>query len=123
MKYLIAKIKLYNTNRATEGDKIMYKSMMIDEFEQLEKRNQLAIIDVREADEYESGHIKAAKNMPLSTLQVMAETVDQEQEYYIICHSGGRSQMACEIFSSLGYDVFNVMGGMSAWRGEITSEM
>ncbi|MGX7244692.1 rhodanese-like domain-containing protein [Enterococcus quebecensis] len=97
----------------------MYKSIMIDEFEQLEKRNNIAIIDVREDDEYRSGHIKGAKSLPLSGLQETAESLDKEQPYYIICLSGGRSQMASEYFASLGYDVTNVMGGMSAWRGEV----
>lgn len=97
--------------------------MMIDEFEQLQKRNQLEIIDVREVDEYQSSHINEAKNMPLSTLQETAETLDKAQEYYIICHSGGRSQMASEYFASLGYNVTNVMGGMSAWRGDVTRGM
>ncbi len=99
----------------------MYKSMMIDEFEQLEKRNQLAIVDVREEDEYVSGHIKGAKNMPLSQLQETATSLDKTKSYYIICHSGGRSQMASEYFASLGYDVTNVMGGMSAWRGDVVN--
>ncbi|WP_348922304.1 rhodanese-like domain-containing protein [Enterococcus rotai] len=99
----------------------MYKSMMIDEFEQVEKRNELAIIDVREEDEYVSGHIKGAKNMPLSMLQETAESLEKEQSYYIICQAGGRSQMASEYFASLGYDVTNVMGGMSAWRGDVVN--
>lgn len=97
----------------------MYKSIMIDEFEQLEKRNEVAIIDVREDDEYMSGHIKGAKNMPLSTLKETAESLDKDQPYYIICQAGGRSQMASDYIASLGYDTTNVMGGMSAWRGEV----
>ncbi|MGM0219922.1 rhodanese-like domain-containing protein [Enterococcus sp. AZ126] len=101
----------------------MYKAMMIDEFEQLEKRNDLAIIDVREDDEYVSGHIKGAKSMPLSTLQETAESLDKAQSYYIICQAGGRSQMASEYFASLGYDVTNVMGGMSAWEGNVTDDV
>lgn len=99
----------------------MYKSIMIDEFEQLEKRNELAIIDVREEDEYALGHIKEAKNLPLSNLRETASSLEKTQPYYIICHSGGRSQMASEYFASLGYDVTNVMGGMSAWRGDVVS--
>lgn len=99
----------------------MYQSIMIDEFEQKQKRNELAIIDVREIDEYQFAHIKEAKNMPLSSLQETAAALDKNQLYYIICHSGGRSQMASEYFASLGYNVTNVMGGMSAWRGEVVS--
>ncbi|MFK4566022.1 rhodanese-like domain-containing protein [Enterococcus sp. UD-01] len=101
----------------------MYQSIMVDEFEQLEKRNKLAIIDVREEDEFEAGHIKGAKNFPLSTLQESAEKLNPEQPYYVICHSGGRSQMACEYLAASGYQVTNVMGGMSAWKGTVTDEM
>jgi rhodanese-related sulfurtransferase len=101
----------------------MYQSIMVDEFEQLEKRNKLAIIDVREEDEFEAGHIKGAKNFPLSTLQESAEKLNPEQHYYVICHSGGRSQMACEYLAASGYQVTNVMGGMSAWKGTVTDEM
>lgn len=99
----------------------MYKSIMIDEFEQLEKRNELAIIDVREEDEYVSGHIKGSKSLPLSSFQETAKSLDKAQDYYIICHSGGRSQMASEYLGSLGYNVTNVLGGMSAWRGEVVN--
>lgn len=97
----------------------MYQSISMPEFEQLEKRNQLAILDVREADEYAQGHIHNAQLFPLSLIQDHAPSLDAEPEYYVICHSGARSAMASQYLADLGYKITNVMGGMSAWRGEV----
>lgn len=97
----------------------MYQTKMIDEFEQLQKKQPLAIIDVREEEEYASGHISEAISLPLSQIQERVDLLDKEQAYYVICHSGGRSQMACEFLAAKGYQVTNVLGGMSAWKGEL----
>ena len=97
----------------------MYKSIGMPEFYQDAKRQNLPIIDVREVDEYEAGHVPTAKNLPLSTLAKNFEALDKEQPYYLICQAGGRSARAAEFLSQQGFDVTNVMGGTSAWPGEM----
>ena len=56
----------------------MYKSIGMPEFYQEAKRHQLPIIDVREIDEYEAGHVPNAKNLPLSTLGETFVTLEKE---------------------------------------------
>ncbi|WP_161878450.1 rhodanese-like domain-containing protein [Alkalibacterium sp. MB6] len=94
----------------------MFNSMSMPEFDEYYRKNDtINLIDVREVDEYESGHIPIAKNMPLSEFPV---ELDKEKTYYVICQSGGRSTTACQYLANNGYDVVNVMGGMSAWKGD-----
>lgn len=97
----------------------MYQTRGMDEFKQLHKKQTVKIIDVREEEEYIRGHISKAIHLPLSQIQERLALLDKEQEYYVICQSGGRSQIACEFLASQGYQVINVLGGMSAWQGEI----
>ncbi|MFV0557562.1 MAG: rhodanese-like domain-containing protein [Enterococcus sp.] len=97
----------------------MYNSIFIDEFSQQAKRTALAIVDVRELAEFQNGHIPTAQNLPLSSLTTTYQKLDKETPYYIICHAGGRSAQASDFLAQQGYDVTNVMGGMSAWKGSL----
>lgn len=85
---------------------------------ELEKRlkSNIQLIDVRMPAEFHRGHIKEAKNVPLS--QIGQFSPANEETIYVICHSGMRSKMAAKKLKKKGYDVVNVRGGMSAWTGE-----
>lgn len=98
----------------------MYKTMTNDEFYQKTKRASLAILDVRESDEFAAGHIPEAKNLPLSELAEGYQELGKSTAYYVICHSGGRSARACEFLSAQGFDVTNILGGMMAWKGALS---
>lgn len=101
----------------------MYQSISMDEFYQKSKRESIAIIDVREADEYDNGYIVGAKNLPLSILTENANSLNKATNYYIVCQSGGRSAQACAYLADKEkLAVTNVMGGMSTWKGEIVHE-
>ena len=97
----------------------MIKAISREEFTQKEKREPLEILDGREVDEIPQGHIKTAQNLPVSELIEQIKNLEKDKYYYVICHSGARSQMASEFLSQQGFQVTNVLGGMSAWRGEI----
>lgn len=91
------------------------------EFEQLLSKNKtIAILDVRELDEYRSGHIPNAISLPLSIIQGQVSNLSLKEPYYVICYSGARSQRACQYLASHGFQVINVMGGMSAYRGLVS---
>ena len=73
------------------------------------------VIDVREPDEYEAGHVPGAELIPLGTVAEHLDRFVADGTTYVICKSGGRSMRACELASSQGYDVVNVTGGTGAW--------
>ncbi|WP_042160655.1 rhodanese-like domain-containing protein [Paenibacillus gorillae] len=85
----------------------------------LNEGQQLNLIDVREIDEWESGHIKEASSLPLSELQERVNELDKDADLIIVCRSGNRSGRACEFLQAQGYKVTNMTGGMLQWQGEV----
>ena len=73
------------------------------------------IIDVREDDEFASGHAPGATNIPLSTFAEHFEEIPKDGTVYLICQAGGRSARAGDYLESQGYDVVNVEGGTGDW--------
>ncbi|WP_339260381.1 rhodanese-like domain-containing protein [Lysinibacillus sp. FSL K6-3209] len=79
----------------------------------------LKIIDVREVDEVQSGHIPGMMNMPLGLLEFRMHELNKNESYIIVCRSGARSGRATQFLESQGFDVTNMVGGMLAWEGEV----
>lgn len=73
------------------------------------------VVDVRETDEYVSGHVPGALSVPLSALASNTDAFSDTAVNYVICQAGGRSMRACEYLESLGKSVVNVAGGTGAW--------
>ncbi len=70
------------------------------------------ILDTREIDEYEAGHIHGAKHIPLSELRDRYTEIPKDVPVYIHCRSGQRSYNAVLMLKSKGYDkVVNISGG------------
>lgn len=69
------------------------------------------IIDVREPNEYEEGHIKGARSIPLSQLKGRVSEVPKDKPVYIHCRSGQRSYYALTYLKNLGFEnIKNVSG-------------
>lgn len=87
--------------------------------ERLERGEELYIVDVREPQEWEEGHIPGAKHIPLGQLPERFRELEEEREWFVVCRSGGRSGLACELLSEYGYNAVNMTGGLLAWRGKL----
>ena len=90
------------------------KEITFNDFYQLYQKESLAVLDVREVDEFETLHLEGARNLPLSQLADTFDQLDKSQSYYVICKSGMRSARACQFLAEKGYEVINVQGGMDA---------
>ncbi|MDF1593313.1 MAG: rhodanese-like domain-containing protein [Desulfobacterales bacterium] len=77
------------------------------------------ILDVRQPNEYESGHIPGAKLIPLPDLTDRLAEIDPKKPAIVYCAVGGRSRVAAQMLSGKGYhSVYNLSGGFKAWQGK-----
>ncbi|MGI6754894.1 MAG: rhodanese-like domain-containing protein [Atopobiaceae bacterium] len=71
------------------------------------------IVDVREPDEFATGHIKGAINIPLSRYREFEQMLPhKDATLYLYCASGARSSRACKFLSKMGYSSVCNMGGV-----------
>lgn len=75
----------------------------------------LGVLDVREQDEWDHGHIDGAVHVPLSELPGRLDEVPTEQTL-VVCKAGGRSAQAVGWLVQQGRDAVNLDGGMLDWE-------
>ena len=78
------------------------------------------IIDVRTKEEYESGHIKGAINIPVDDINSI--DIDKTKKIIVYCKSGKRSNNAANILLNKGYKYIYDMGGINNWQYEVVGE-
>ena len=74
------------------------------------------VIDVRQPDEYRTGHIAGAKLIPLNKLNSRMKELPQSREIVCVCASGNRSGSATRMLVKAGFNAVNLKGGMNSWR-------
>ena len=77
------------------------------------------VLDVRTEKEFKQGHIEGAQLLDFMDQTLFdegLEKLDKNKTYYIYCRSGRRSNMAAVRMQEQGFKVFDLKGGMNAWR-------
>ncbi len=77
------------------------------------------VLDVRSAEEFATGHIVNARNIPQESLADSLDSIKKYREKPVIvcCESGVRSAAATKLLKAQGYTtVFNLSGGLATWR-------
>ncbi|OGO54077.1 MAG: molybdopterin biosynthesis protein MoeB [Chloroflexi bacterium RBG_16_72_14] len=90
------------------------------EADALRQRGGIALIDVREASEWDQGYIPGATHISKSYLeqQVEAAVPDRGTPVVLYCAGGVRSLFAGQTLAAMGYsDVVSMSGGFQAWKG------
>lgn len=76
-----------------------------------------ALIDVRTAMEFNTGHIPGAQLYPLGKEILAAQDLNPDAPVVLICKTGHRSQAAAHTFAELGFrDISHLAGGMDRWK-------
>ena len=86
---------------------------------QLINHKNALVLDVREQNEYDAGHILNAKLIPLGKLKERVGELERfkEQPVLVVCRSGNRSGTACFLLKKQGFPhAYNLAGGVQAWQ-------
>jgi rhodanese-related sulfurtransferase len=73
------------------------------------------VVDVREHDEYEGGHLSGATLVPMGEVVARVAELPRTGPVYIVCATGARSGRAAQWYRARGIDARNLAGGMKAW--------
>src|SRR3954454_12143497 len=87
--------------------------------DKLNPANGFTLLDVREGDEWEQGHLKEAVFVPRGFLEVRAEKTlpDRNKPIVVYCAGGTRSAFAAKTLQDLGYsEVYSMRGGFTEWK-------
>lgn len=79
------------------------------------RRSELHLLDVREQDEWDAGHIDGAQHIPLGELGARVGEVRKDRVVVAVCRSGSRSDRAAKGLRASGFEAENLDGGVTAW--------
>lgn len=79
------------------------------------RQAELHLLDVREDDEWDAGHIEGAQHISLRELGDRLGELPAGRPMVAVCRSGSRSAAAVRGLRQLGYAVENLDGGVAAW--------
>ena len=106
----------------SKGEKLMYESITPKQAKKLmDTEEDYIILDVREQNEYDEGHISKAVLIPYTEIDNRAEEIltRKEQLILVYCRSGRRSKIAAESLARLGYTNIKEFGGIIDWPYEV----
>lgn len=98
-----------------------YRQISQEEAKKMMDTQEVVILDVREQDEYDSGHIPGAVLLPVGTIdEDTAATVIPAKDATVLvyCRSGNRSKTASSALAELGYTNVYEFGGIKTWPYE-----
>ena len=105
-----------------KGEKAMYEQITAEEAKKImDSGEEHIILDTREQDEFDEGHIPGAILIPYTEVENKAEEMlpDKDKLILVYCRSGRRSKIAAESLSKLGYTNVKEFGGIIDWPYEV----
>ena len=107
-----------------KGAESAYQQISQEKAKEMMDTQEVIILDVREQDEYDSGHIPGAVLLPVGTIDedTAAEVIpEMDSTVLVYCRSGNRSKTASSALAELGYTNIYEFGGINTWPYETES--
>ncbi|HIW37469.1 MAG TPA: rhodanese-like domain-containing protein [Candidatus Jeotgalicoccus stercoravium] len=96
---------------------------MLTEEEFSKDLRKVQLIDIREKDKFNHGHILGARNIPMSTFQMKKSGIRKDIPVYLYDQSGNTALRAARLLKKDGHTDINILKkGISQWKGKIKSK-
>ncbi len=99
------------------------KRLNATDFAALLEENEMQILDVRTQPEFLSGHIPEAININIKSQNFdhfVEERLSRDTPVAVYCLQGNRSQIAADILVGMGFEVYELEGGIATWDGSVS---
>jgi len=93
------------------------EGISVDSLKLKMKKEGVNIIDIRDNYQYQLGHIKNARNVPMNFLLTSPDNyLRKDVTYYLCCEFGTRSNRCVRELNHLGYKTINILGGYQEYK-------
>ena len=119
---LLLTFLLLLTGCGGSGSDSSYQQITQEEAKEMMDTEEVIILDVREQDEYDSGHIPGAVLLPVGTIDgdtAAAVIPEKDSKVLVYYRSGNRSKTASSTLAELGYTNIYEFGGINTWPYEM----
>lgn len=120
--FLVLLFLLTGCGTAASSEENSYRQISQEQAKEMMDTQEVLILDVREQDEYDGGHIPDAVLLPVGTIteESAAETIPEKDTTVLVyCRSGNRSKSAAKALAELGYTNIYEFGGISDWPYDV----
>ena len=87
---------------ATKDPREPFTRISVNEADEMMQRDDVAVIDVRDPDEYANGHVPDAALIPVNSVYARREELPKDKELIFVCAVGQRSALAAEMAAAAG---------------------
>jgi rhodanese-related sulfurtransferase len=103
----------------TKDEREPFHRITVAEAKEMIQDDGVAVIDVREPHEYNTGHLPGATLIPVNSVFARREELPKKGKIVFVCEVGQRSALAAELAAAAGLPadrLFNLDGGTAAWK-------
>jgi thiosulfate/3-mercaptopyruvate sulfurtransferase len=94
-----------------------FRRINIEEAEALLRRDDVLLVDVRDAKSFGKAHIKGAEHVSITNLSTVVEGTAKSRAILVYCYHGHASREYAQVFSDFGFaEVYSLDGGYEGWQ-------
>lgn len=97
-----------------------FKHLQVNDLvELLANNNKVVIVDIRDINSFNAGHIKGAQHLSNESITEFVRNTDIDAPVVVCCYAGNASQQAAQYLISQDFtDVYSLDGGFTAWQAQ-----